>query len=72
MTQTTPKHITGFIITVTCDLCGYNNCRNGACSHCGGETKEMLIKRRYRPVIVKPPTIPMQGYYNPDVLERVP
>ena len=69
-TKTTePKEITGFIITVTCDLCGHNNSRNGACYHCGGETKEQLIKGRWKTVLTRKPTIPMQGFYNRDVIE---
>lgn len=58
------------IITWTCDLCGTNN--DGShrdCRHCGGETKEMLVKGKYKTVLVKKPTIPMQGYYNPHVVE---
>jgi hypothetical protein len=59
------------ILTWTCDLCGWNNDNNGgACHKCGGETKEMLVGRRMRTVIVKKPTIPMRGYYNSAVIEQ--
>jgi len=58
------------ILTWTCDLCGWNNDNNGgACRKCGGETKEMKVRGRMRPVIVKKPTIEMLGYYNPAVID---
>lgn len=58
------------IVTHTCDLCGWNNDNNlGPCSRCGGETKEKLIRGKWRTVIVKKPTLAMTGYYNPDVRE---
>ena len=58
-----------FIITVTCDICGHNNSHNGDCYHCGGRSEERLVKGRWKTVLVKNPTIPMQGYYNPDIIE---
>ena len=56
------------IITRTCDLCGWNNDNNnGPCRRCGGQTEERLVKGRWQTVLVKPPTEPMQSYYNPAV-----
>jgi len=59
------------ILTWTCDLCGWNNDNNsGACRKCGGQTKEMLVRGKWKIVIVKKPTIAMRGYYNPAVFEN--
>jgi hypothetical protein len=56
------------IITRTCDFCGWNNDNNnGPCRKCGGQAEERLVKGKYRTVIIQEPTIPMQGYYNPDL-----
>ena len=58
------------IITSTCDLCGHlNDNNNGPCRHCGGQTKERLVRGRYVTFAVKRPTIPLRGYYNPSVRE---
>ena len=56
------------ILTWTCDLCGWgNDNNNGPCRRCGGQTEERLIRGKYRTLIVKPPTIELHGYYNPNI-----
>jgi hypothetical protein len=58
------------IINQTCDLCGWNNDNNdGPCRKCGGQTKEKLIRGKWRTVIVRAPEIELHGYYNPAVMQ---
>ena len=67
------------IVTRTCDLCGWNTgprtmrtrrarWNNDACRHCGGQTEERLIRGKWQTIMVKPPTMELQGFHNPAVL----
>lgn len=58
------------IVTITCDLCGWNNDNNfGPCRQCGGEVEERRVNGRWKTVMTKKPTVPQAGYYNPAVID---